>query len=422
VVAEILTIGDELLIGQVVNTNSAWIATQLNLSGITVARMTTVADDRESITVALHEAEQRADLVIITGGLGPTKDDITRSTIADFLDVPLVQSAEALQQVTEFFKVRGRALDEINSRQALIPQGSIVIANKRGTAPGIWVKSNDTVFVSLPGVPFEMMAMMNEFVLPKIKSDFNTMFIYHVTVLTQGIGESALAEMIADWEDSLQSKDLKLAYLPHAGTVRLRISATGRNEQEVRARVDHEVNTLRLIIEKFFCGFEVFGSEENRLEKIVSEMLRERKQTVALAESCSGGYLSSLFTVIPGASEVFRGAVIPYANAMKTQILDVDDGLFTTVGAVSREVVEQLARNVQLKFNSDYAISVSGIAGPSGATAEKPVGTIWIAVASRDKVYPKKFQFGTQREQNIKMTANAALNMLRKVILKGEID
>jgi nicotinamide-nucleotide amidase len=420
VIAEILTIGDELLIGQVTNTNSSWIARQLNLAGISVRRITTVSDNRDEILSGLEEAKGRAGIVIITGGLGPTKDDITKKVFAEFIGVPLEIDAQVLNDVTVFFTSRGRALTELNRQQALVPRGCEVIRNTHGTAPGMWMKKDDTLYISLPGVPSEMMGMMEDHVLPALKKRFKLPFIHHVTILTQGIGESALADLIEEWENQLEAKHIKLAYLPQSGTVRLRLSATGEKEEAVRAAVEKETSTLLPLIEKYFCGYEVFGGEGRPLERIVSDLLRERHQTVAFAESCSGGYISSLITALPGASEIFKGAVVPYANVMKTHILDVDQELFTTVGAVSRECVEQLAKNVREKFDADYSLSVSGIAGPAGATAEKPVGTIWIAVANREKVYAKKFIFGNDRQQNIRMTASAGLNLLRKLIVKGD--
>jgi len=310
----------------------------------------------------------------------------------------------------------------MNSRQAWLPKGCIIIENKNGTAPGMWMKKDHTVFISMPGVPYEMKSMMTNGVLPKIKKEYQLPHIYHKTVLTQGIGESALAEILNDWEDALVHKKIKLAYLPQPGSVRLRLSSYGTDAERLKININEEVLKLNPLIGKYIFGYENYGEETPSIEKIVSDLLRERNQTLALAESCSGGYIASLFTAIPGASEIFKGAIVPYTNLSKHELLQVDDKLFTTVGSVSKEVVEQLAKNVIKKFDSDYAISISGIAGPSGGTDEKPVGTVWIAVANREKVLAFKFQFGDHRQRNIVMTASAAINLLRKLILKEPIS
>jgi nicotinamide-nucleotide amidase len=416
--AEILTIGDEILIGQITNTNTVWIAQQLNFAGITVTHMATVGDDESAILKALDDALNRADFVFITGGLGPTKDDITKKTIATYFNSKLKLNEEILAELEDYFKKRGRPLNELTKHQAFVPEGCTVIKNLNGTAPGMWIKKDNTVFVSMPGVPYEMKAMMSDTVIPKIKAEYTLPHIYHKTVLTQGIGESAIAEIIESWEDSLAAKNIKLAYLPQPGSVRLRLSTFGKNENELKLLIDREIEQLKNLIEKYIFGYEAYGEEPPTVEAIVSELLRERKQTVALAESCTGGYISSLFTAIPGASEIFKGAIVPYTNKSKHTLLQVDEKLFETVGSVSKEVVEQLALNVVKKFDSDYSISVSGIAGPTGATEQKPVGTVWIAVASKEKVIALKFMFGNNRQRNIIMTASAAINLLRRVILK----
>lgn len=419
--AEIITIGDEILIGQIINTNSVWIAQQLNLSGIRVMHIASVADEENAITEAFEAAKKRAGLVLITGGLGPTKDDITKKIFADFFNSELVTDTEVLKDVTAFFKKREREISEVNKRQALVPKGCTVIRNSNGTAPGMWMEKDKVIFISMPGVPYEMKAMVTDFILPRLKKEFQLPKIYHKTVLTQGIGESVLAELIEKWENDLAEKNIKLAYLPQPGIVRLRLSAYGNNELEIKKLVDSEIDKLIPLIEKHFFGFENYAEENSSLEKFVSELLRERKQTVALAESCTGGYISSLFTAVPGASDIFKGAVIPYSNQAKHELLQVDPETFDTVGAVSKECVEQLAVNVLKKFNSDYAIAVSGIAGPGGATPEKPVGLVWIAVADKEKVHALKFQFGDNRQRNIIMSANAGLNFLRNLILKNNL-
>lgn len=415
--AEILTIGDEILIGQITNTNSVWIAQQLNLAGIKVVHMASVADEEHAIIKAFDDALLRSDVVFITGGLGPTKDDITKKVFAAYFNTELVHDEEVHRDVDAYFTKRGRVLNEMNAKQALIPKGCTIIKNTNGTAPGMWMKKNDTIFISMPGVPYEMKGMMTDLILPKIKNENELPHIYHKTVLTQGIGETAIAEIVEKWEDALVEKKIKLAYLPQPGSVRLRLSTYGKDASLLKKNVEEEVEKLKLLINKYIFGYETYGEDPPSLEQIVSDLLRERKQTLALAESCTGGYISSLFTAIPGASEIFKGAVVPYTNLSKHTLLQVDEILFTTVGSVSKEVVEQLASHVLKKFDSDYAISISGIAGPSGGTPEKPVGTVWIAVASKEKVLTYKFQFGDNRQRNIVMTASAAINLLRKLIL-----
>jgi nicotinamide-nucleotide amidase len=417
--AEILTIGDEILIGQIVNTNSVWIAQQLNLMGVKIVHMASVADDEASIIKAFNDALQRVDFVFITGGLGPTKDDITKKIFSNFFNTELILDGQVLKQVSSFFIKRGREVTELNRNQALVPKGCFIIENLNGTAPGMWMKKENTVFISMPGVPYEMKAMMTETILPKIKRENNLPHIYHKTVLTNGIGESALAELISDWEDNLIHKEIKLAYLPQPGMVRLRLSSSGSDLNILKNNIESEIEKLKNSIDKFIFGYENYGEETPSLAGIVSELLRENKKTLALAESCTGGYIASLFTGIAGASDIFKGAIIPYTNKAKHDLLEVDESIFSTVGAVSKECVEQLAINVLKKLDADFALSVSGIAGPSGGTDDKPVGTVWIAIASKTETLALKFLFGDNRQRNIAMTGNFALNALRKFILKS---
>jgi nicotinamide-nucleotide amidase len=416
--AEIVSIGDEILIGQITNTNSVWMAQQLNRIGVKVVHMSTLADDEKAILKGFKDAMTRADLVFITGGLGPTRDDITKKTFAEFFGRPLVVDEGILRDVTDFFEKRGRPVSEVNRRQAFVPQGCRVIRNPNGTAPGMWMKKKGTEFISLPGVPHEMQAMLTETVLPALQAAYKLPVIYHKTVLTQGIGESVLAELIEKWEDGLAEKNISLAYLPQPGSVRLRLSCQGKEHGEVSRRVEDEILKLTKIAGKYIYGFQNYGEDAPSLEQLLSELLRSRNKTLALAESCTGGYLSSLITSVPGASDVFRGAIVPYTNTAKHQLLQVDKEIFETVGAVSKECVLQLAKNVLKKFSSDYAISISGIAGPTGGRPQKPVGTVWIGIASRDKAVALKYRFGDNRQRNIIMSANAAMNMLRKFILK----
>ena len=416
--AEILTIGDEILIGQITNTNSVWIAQQLNLIGVQIVHMCSVPDQEAAIVHAFEEAAMRADFVFITGGLGPTKDDITKKTFSKYFEAPLILNQEVLNQVASFFTKRGRELTEVNRQQAFVPEGATVIMNQQGTAPGMWMKKNNTVYISMPGVPYEMKAMMTAAVLPKIKSEYNLPFIFHKTVLTNGIGESLLAEKISAWEDSLAVEDVKLAYLPQPGMVRLRLSGYGDSLEKLQTKINTKIHELESLVPEYIFGYENYGEETPSLEKIVSEMLRGRKKTLSIAESCTGGHLTAMFTAIPGASDIIKGGIVPYTNEAKHKLLLVDETIFTTVGAVSKECVLQLAEHAIKKFKSDYSISISGIAGPSGGTDDKPVGTVWIAVASTEKSMAMKFQFGDNRSVNIVMSCMAALNLFRKFLLK----
>ena len=419
--AALITIGDEILIGQITNTNSAWMAKELSLAGIRTVYMLTVGDDAKAITKAFDTAREKADVVLITGGLGPTRDDITKKLFASYHGVELVMDETVLADVTSFFTARGRTIDEVNRLQAMVPAGCRVIRNKQGTAPGMWMERDNTIMVSMPGVPYEMQAMVTDSVIPWIKEKYTLPPQRHVTLITQGIGESVLAGMISDWEDGIEAAGLKLAYLPQPGMVRLRLSGYGKDARALEQLIEEHVSRLMPQIQPYFCGRENYGEEVLSLERIIFNLLKTQGKTVAAAESCTGGYISSLFTAMAGSSEIFKGAVVPYANHMKHVLLGVDEALFTTVGAVSREVVEQLAVNVRAKFDSDFAISVSGIAGPGGATPEKPVGTVWIAVADRNTVRARLFRFGNDRGRNIQMTAQAGLAMLRRLI-EGESE
>ncbi len=416
--AEIISIGDEILIGQINNTNSVWIAQQLTLIGIQVVHMSSISDSESEIIAAFDSALNRSDFVFITGGLGPTKDDVTKKSFANYFNVPLVMNEDVLEIVHSFFTKRGREMGELNRQQALVPEGCETILNTKGTAPGMWMKKGNCNFISMPGVPYEMKHIMSESLLPKIKKEYRLPSIFHKTVLTNGIGESNLAELIENWENELTAEGLKLAYLPQPGMIRLRISAFGDDLKLLEQKVEEHIQTLQKLIPDYIFGYENFGEFPVNLQILVSNLLKERHETLSIAESCTGGYLASLITSIPGASEVFKGGMVPYSNQAKQNLLQVDPTIFETLGAVSKECVIELAKNVRKTFNSTYGIGISGIAGPGGATDEKAVGLIWIAVASENKVIPFKFQFGDIRENNIIMSSNAALSLLRKFILK----
>ena len=410
--AEIITIGDELLIGQVVDTNSAYIATKLNEAGIYVHQITSVSDNKEHIIEALGNAAQKADIILITGGLGPTNDDITKLTLCEYFKVGLRFDEEAYKDVEHMFKVRGREVTEVNRKQAELPENCVALRNKNGTAPGMWFDVNGKIYISMPGVPYEMKALMEDEVIPKLQNQFTLPVIVHRNVLTIGIGESFLAEKIAAWEASLANDKIKLAYLPSIGMVRLRLSTIGEDRNLLEKNVQRKINELQSLVGEF-----IFGYETDTLQEIVGKVLKERKQTIATAESCTGGYISHLITSIAGSSDYYVGSVITYSYEIKTLELNINADLLNTKGAVSQEVVEQMASEVRRKFKTDYSIAVSGIAGPSGGTPEKPVGTVWIAIATPQRVFSKRFQFANNRLRNIQMTANAALNLLRKDLL-----
>jgi nicotinamide-nucleotide amidase len=418
--AELLTIGNEILIGQITNTNAVWMAQQLNLIGVNVVHMSSVADDRSSILKAFEDAGNRADIVLITGGLGPTKDDITKKTFCDYFQTELVTDENVLKDVTEFFSRRNKQVSAINKKQAEVPKECIVLRNKVGTAPGMWMEKGSTIYVSMPGVPYEMQEIMMDSVLPEIKKRFTLPFIYHKTILTQGIGESVLSELISEWEDGLASKEIGLAYLPAPGMVRLRLSSQGYQELQLRSKVDAEVEKVKPLIEKYIYGYEEYGKDQPKIEEIVGRLLLEKGLKLGLAESCTGGYISHLITSVAGSSNYYNGCIVPYHNEFKNTLLKVDSAIFENHGAVSEPCVKAMVKETLSTFNADVAIAVSGIAGPGGGTVEKPVGTTWIAVAFKDQIIQKQFVFGDNRQRNIQMAAMNALNMLRKLILKIE--
>lgn len=412
--AEIITIGDELLIGQIIDTNSAFIGQLLNLNGIGVKQISSVSDNREHIIKALDEAQERADIILITGGLGPTKDDITKKTLCEYFNTTLRFDEVAYQDVVNIFASFKKDVTPINRKQAEVPEICEVLRNLYGTAPGMWFDVNGKVFVSMPGVPFEMKSLMTDHVIPKLKQRFRLPAIFHKTVLTQGIGESTLSELISDWEDNLATDQIKLAYLPSPGLVRLRLSTVGEHLDQLIATVERQIELLKQIAGKYIYAYEVYGEEKKTMEQLVGTLLKEQKKTVSTAESCTGGYISHLLTSIPGSSSYYTGSIISYSYDIKENELGIPKDMLRTHGAVSKVVVEQMASTIRKKYKTDYSIATSGIAGPSGGSAEKPVGTVWIAVASPEKVISEKFLFGNNRERNIQKAAHAALNMLKK--------
>lgn len=411
--AEIITIGDEILIGQIIDTNSAWIGEQFNLHGIEIYQITSVHDDHDHILRALKNAEGRVDLVVLTGGLGPTKDDITKKALSDYFNAELVFHEPTFQNIKNRFEKRGIDINKLNRDQALVVENCTVIPNGAGTAPCMWFERNDTIFVSLPGVPFEMKFIIENEILPRLANNGKTKAIYHKTVLTQGLPESMLAIKIEDWENALP-KEIKLAYLPNPMSVRLRLSAMGTDKKQLEILVENEIKKLQQIIPDH-----IFGYNDETMAEVIGKMLREKGKKLAVAESCTGGYISHLITSVSGSSDYYNGSVTAYSNKAKENILYVKKSSLETFGAVSEQVAKEMAVGVKQALNADFAISTTGIAGPTGGTDEKPVGTIWIGIAGENKVVAFKFQFGDNRERNIIRSAQTALQLLRRVILGG---
>ena len=410
--AHILTIGDEILIGQIVDTNSAWMADQLTSIGVEVEKMVTCNDTREAIWKAVDEGLDRADIVLITGGLGPTKDDLTKNVLADYFSTKMVFDEEVFSDIENLFRQKGRNISQLNREQAEVPEMCRPIRNFKGTAPGMWFERDGKVLVSMPGVPYEMKAMMTDEVLPNIQSKYELPVIYYRTVLTQGIPESVLAHKLEDWENNLGDQ-IKLAYLPSAGRVRLRLMAVGKDRSHLEKIIDDKVILLHRIV-----GDAIYGEGDTSIEESVAQLLLEKGQSVVTAESCTGGKIAQMFTSHAGSSAYFKGGAVTYTNESKSQILGVNPVWFDKVGAVSEEVVREMALGAIRVYDADWAVATSGVAGPDGGTEEKPVGTVWIAVAGPDGVEAEKFTFGTDRHYNINLSASTGLNMLRKRLKK----
>ncbi|MEO5911810.1 MAG: competence/damage-inducible protein A [Pelobium sp.] len=415
--AELITIGDEILIGQVLDSNSAWMASELNKIGVKVKQITSVSDDEHHILEALQSAEERADVILITGGLGPTKDDITKKTLSKyFSSKEMILHQPTLDVVEKIFKKYKAPLLEVNKQQAMVPENCEVLLNDQGTAPAMLFRKEAKIFVSMPGVPYEMMNLMSTQVLPLIKQEFNLPAIYHETILTAGVGESFLAEKISDIEDRLPAH-IKLAYLPKLGSVRLRLSTASHASEEVKKELKAFSKQIIDRIPDFLVA-----QEDVPIEKVILDMMEESHLTLSIAESCTGGYISQLITQHPGCSAVFEGGAVVYSYKMKTKLLGVKNKTLDYYGAVSEETILEMVQGCLKNFNTDYAIAVSGIAGPGGALRDKPVGTVWIAVANKDKVVAKKFQFGNKRLQNIERSAMAAMNLLFRLLKEFNTD
>jgi nicotinamide-nucleotide amidase len=411
--SEIITIGDEIIIGQVIDTNSAFIAASLNDAGIEVSKITSVPDKKESITGALDIARKTADIIIMTGGLGPTGDDITKITLAGYFKSNLVLNKDVLEHIKKLISHLPGKISERNMKQAELPENCKIIVNNYGSASGMWFEDNGKIFISLPGVSYEMKAMITNNIVPALKEKFSLPVIIHKTILTSGVAESIMADKIKDWENALPAA-LKLAYLPSPGILRLRISGTGSSRENVRKEIEQQTEELISLI-----GGDIFGYDNDLLEETVGKLLVKRKQTIAVAESCTGGKISELITSVAGSSLYFTGSVIAYSNEIKTKILGVSEDTLEKYGAVSEEVVRAMAANIRKIYNTDYAVATSGIAGPTGGTRKKPVGTTWICVSSENDAVAMKYNLGKQRGRNILKASITALNMLRKLILNN---
>ena len=411
--AEIISIGDELLIGQVINTNASWMAVELNKIGVEINKITAISDNGSEIKKAIKQAEIDSDIILLTGGLGPTKDDITKNVLAEYFNSDIIFHEPTYKNIKALFSKRSYKVTEVNKRQALIPEKSIPLHNANGTAPGLWFEKNNKIIVSMPGVPFEMKGLIIDEVIPKLQKKFKLSYIYHRTVMTTGIGESMLAEKIADWAESLPH-NIKLAYLPQPGIVRLRLSATGDNKTNLERYVNSYIRKLVIIIPDI-----IFGYDDISLEEVIGQKLKETNRSLSTAESCTGGYIAHLITNIAGSSDYFKGSIVSYANEVKINQLKVDSSDLEIHGAVSKQVVEQMAIGGRETLNTDYCLATSGIAGPTGGTEDKPVGTVWIALATPNKVISKLFHFGEHRGRNIRRSALSALEMLRKEIVNS---
>jgi nicotinamide-nucleotide amidase len=413
--AEIITIGDEILIGQIVDTNSAYISKELNKVGVKVYQITSVQDDRKHILQAFEDAKKHADLVIITGGLGPTKDDVTKQTFCDFFGDTLVEDPAVIDNVKELFKKYqlNKPLPA-NFRQAMVPSKATILMNQYGTAPGMWMDVDEVVFVSLPGVPYEMKHLLQEEVLPRVIKRFNRPHIYHKTLITYGLGESAIAERIADWENELP-EDIKLAYLPSLGKVRLRLSATGKDKKALEKSVDSQMEILEEMLSDIAVGFE----GETSIAELIGKILTEKGMTYSVAESCTGGRIASEITQYAGASSAFMAGIIPYDTGLKTKILGVPKNIIEQYNVVSIPVAEEMAKRCCKLFESDYSIATTGIAGPTKGDGEDEVGTVCIAIGTPNGVVSEKFSFGNDRYRVIEKAANKALEMLLKEISKN---
>lgn len=404
--ASIITIGDEILVGQTIDTNSAWIAAQLNLLGISVREIISISDKAEAIVEALNRELTLSKLVFITGGLGPTQDDITKKTLCDYFNDELIIDTKILSRIEDYFNSMKRPVLEVHRMQAALPKKAKIIENQLGTASGMWFKKDGASIISLPGVPYEMKGLMEQ-ILPSLKTEFPLGDFYHKTILLQGIGETTLAQNIAEIETDCRNSGIGVAYLPSPGIVKLRLSGTSLQKQKIEESLQK--------IKASHADF-AFGQESDTLESVIGDLLRKSKAMVGSVESCTGGALAAKLVSVSGSSDYYKGSLVSYAYELKENLVGVDANLINTYGAVSKECVEQMAAKGLKLLNVDYCIATSGIAGPAGGTPEKPVGTVWIAIASKNGVNSKVHYFKHNRERNIELTVVYALNMLRRTL------
>jgi nicotinamide-nucleotide amidase len=409
--AEIITIGDELLIGQTIDTNSAWIGAELSGIGFEVVQITSISDKKEHIIRTLREKTGRCDVVLITGGLGPTSDDITKTALCEFFETRLIINEEVLKGIEKMLLRRNFVMNKNNRLQAEVPESCKVLSNATGTAPGMWFEKEGTIFISMPGVPFEMKHIMTRHVIPELKTRFTSHHIIHRNIMTYGGYEAKLAEILSDFEAALP-ENIKLAYLPSFGIIKLRLTGTGLDKDKVSEEVERQVGKLYQIIPEI-----IYGENEELPEKVIGKLLKKNEQTVCTAESCTGGEIAHLLTSIPGSSAYYKGSVVAYDNSFKSQLLGVPEEIIVKHGAVSKETVEMMAVGARNLFKTDFAVATSGIAGPDGGTIEKPVGTIWICVSTKNLNVCEKQTFGNDRVINIRRFSLAALNLLRKQII-----
>ena len=407
---DIISIGDEILIGQIINTNSSWMADQLNNKALPVNRIIAIADSEKAITDALNSSSKTARLVLVTGGLGPTKDDITKKTVCKIFDSKLIINKKVEDHIRSFFEKRGKKLTELNNEQALVPDNCEVIFNSEGTAPIMYFQREETHYVFMPGVPFEMKGIMKNWVIPHFSELCAAPYIAQKTVLTSGMGESFLADKIANWENNLGS-NTSLAYLPSPGKVRLRISVKGKDKSSSEEELTNHINDLFELIPELIYGF-----NDDTLEGVVGRLLFDNKDTLATAESCTGGLIAHKITSVSGSSQYFKGSIVAYSNEIKNKQLNIPKEVLEEHGAVSEDVAILMAKNIRKIMGTTYGISTTGIAGPTGGSKDKPVGTTWIGFASEEMAFAKKYQFGDQRERNTNWTVQTALNTIRKIL------
>ncbi|MCA1965751.1 MAG: competence/damage-inducible protein A [Flavobacterium sp.] len=412
--AAIVTIGDEILIGQIVDTNSSYIAKALDKIGIATHEMLSISDDKQHILDTFHSLQNKVDVVIVTGGLGPTKDDITKKTFCDYFEDNLVENDAVLVHVKSIIEgIYKRPITQINREQALVPTKAKVLFNQAGTAPGMWMEKENTVFISLPGVPYEMKYLIDNEVIPNLVQKFERPYIVHQTIMTYGRGESMIAEQIEEWEDNLPDF-IKLAYLPSPGKVRLRLTARGTNEELLKNEIKHQVEKLDLLIHDIIVGY----NEDEPIEVVLGRLLTEKKLTISTAESCTGGKIAATLSAVPGASNYFKGSVVSYATQVKIDVLDIDENLIAKHGVVSTEVAKEMAKSVQKVMNSDCAIATTGNAGPTKGDEDAELGTVFIGIAMYNEVFVEEFNFGQPREKVIDRGVSKALELIYKEILK----